>query len=150
MIITIFAPYWTAILIARELGQWPQSMSGSIELASMATSQQFHAECNMIRTSSKYTEAISNPIIDPTWYPPRHASRRSSSSSSSILGLLGSSDSRVHLLSILEAYSWGRGTVSATLARSDTDDVRVDRAGDAVGNFDVQFGDYIFFKSRMN
>jgi len=44
---------------------------------------------------------------------------------------------RVDLLPVLEADTGRRGTVPPASARADTDDVRVDRARDAVGDFDV-------------
>lgn len=64
-------------------------------------------------------------------------------SSLSRLGVLCRLYRRVDLLPVLEADTGRRGTVSPAGARADTDDVRVDRAGDAVGDFDVELGDRV-------
>lgn len=49
---------------------------------------------------------------------------------------------RVDLLAILVVSdSWGRGTVAAAFPRSDTDDLAVDGAGDAVLKLEIHLGD---------
>ena len=42
---------------------------------------------------------------------------------------------------LVEAHTRGRCTVPSALAGSDTDDVRVDGARDAVDDLDVEFGE---------
>lgn len=59
------------------------------------------------------------------------------------LSLLGSGDGGVDLLAILPSDARGRGTVATTLTRSDTDDMGVNGAGNAVRDFDVQLGDSV-------
>jgi len=60
------------------------------------------------------------------------------------LGLLSSGDCWIDLLAILPADTGGRSTVASALTGSDTDDMRVDSAGDTVRNFDVKLGEGVF------
>ena len=47
-------------------------------------------------------------------------------------------------LTLVEAHAWGRSTVASALAGSDSDNVCVDGAGDAVDDTDVELGQDVF------
>jgi len=64
--------------------------------------------------------------------------------SGSSLRIFSRSDRRVNLFSILPSDTRRGCTVATALTGSDTDDMRVDSAGHAVADFDVQFGDDVF------
>lgn len=63
----------------------------------------------------------------------------------SSLRVFGSSDCRVDLLAIFPTDTWGWGTVATALARSHTDDMRMDCARDAICDFDVKLRDNVFW-----